>query len=192
MLCPRCCLNPVTRLARAHEDHGGAPVYCTEGIANEIIAATALSMVTRSGLWIYVQRLCVLWSELDTGALLGSGRLSHNWPEIVSGFRVFEGNNRDRNRQVSGRLTDKFPVGYLGCYYTQMATRILRHVTHLYGEKKRNLRVLVVRHISTSPYCRITYYTHCRTHGTHNVKNDNKSIFVVVSSGMSHCRAADR
>ena len=44
------------------------------------------------------------YAVLGTEANFGFGRLSANRPKNVVGFRWFEGNNRKRNRELSGRL----------------------------------------------------------------------------------------
>ena len=41
---------------------------------------------------------------LGTEAHFGIGRSSSNRPKNVFGFRFFEGNNRNRNRELSGQL----------------------------------------------------------------------------------------
>ena len=116
---------------------------------------------------------------------MASGRLCDNRPEIVPGFRFFQGNNRDGNRKVPGRLFGR--LLHTNGHFAQRA--------HPHGAKKRSLRVLVGRHISTSPI--LTYYL---LHALQNTRHTSRvhrlttkrSIYVFVSSGMSHWRTANR
>ena len=62
MLCPRCCWNLATPLARAQEEQGGASVHPT-AVDIAIIAATVLSVAPRWKIWIHVQRLCPCASD---------------------------------------------------------------------------------------------------------------------------------
>ena len=45
-----------------------------------------------------------LYRLQTTEAHFGIGRLSANRPKKVFGFQLFEGNNRNRNRELAGRL----------------------------------------------------------------------------------------
>ena len=68
-------------------------------------------------------------------------RLSHNRPEIVSGFRLFGQNNRNRNREISGRL-------FGGLFHVNDH---FAPPSHSQGKKKKSFfRVLVCRHIGTA------------------------------------------
>ena len=103
-------------------------------------------------------------TELGTGALLGSGRLRNNRPETASVFRLLEGNNRNR-REVSGRELGRLlhiPGKCLFCAPCAPPSR-----------KKCNLRELVGRHITRSPYTVLPFYV---LHALRNTRHTSRVV----------------
>ena len=101
----------------------------------------------------------------------------HNRPEIVSGYRLFGQNNRDRNLEVSGRL-------FGGLF------RVDGHFappSHLQGEEKKLFSCVVVcRHISTaSSRNRPEIVSGFRLFGQNN-RDRNREVSGRLVSGLFH------
>ena len=78
---------------------------------------------------------------LGTEAHLGFGRFLDNRPKNVFGHRIFDANDRNRNRELSGRLVGRL-LHINGCFAPCSRLSVWK--------KPGNFRVRVGRHIATS------------------------------------------